>query len=215
MPEDEDNKVDTDTGIKVPKARLDEALKKRRESLARVQELEEQLADLEKKAATAETLAKQLEEERGRNATLSQEWETERAVWAVGLTDTEGIEIARHLHSKLPEKDRPKMADWLGNFKTDPSKAPKALQPYLPQAEAPPETPKGQGPQGGQRPPPTTPNGGGARPVPPAQGGAGAGSASYTAEQIRAIRERAQTTGDWKEYNEARPSILAGMATRR
>lgn len=194
----------------VPSARLREESAKKREAMARVTELESLLSESEKKAATADTLAKQLEEHKLANKATKAEWETERAVWQVGLTDPEGIDIARHLHSRLPEDKRPPMAEWLKSLKDDPTKAPKALAAYLagPEVAAPaaPAPAKAAAPASGAR--------AATGAAPAASGGASATAPAYSTEQVREIRERATRTGDWSEYNAARPAILASLGKR-
>jgi hypothetical protein len=110
------------------------AEKKRAEELAaQVTELSEKAAELGKITETRDQLAKQLNElEAHKNA-----WETERSFLQAGLTDAEGLEFARIAYSRLPENERPAIADWLANR----DQLPKAVQAYLPasQAQAPTE----------------------------------------------------------------------------
>jgi len=186
----------------VPRARLAEEAAKRRAALTRVAELEAALAEAEGKAATVDTLAAQVAKLTAEATTTAADWETERAVWQVGLTDSEGIDIARHLHSRLPADNRPKMAEWLGGLKADPTKAPKALAPYL--APAPAADPPA--PEAGKA---TTTRATGAAPA--ATGGAAAAAAKYTPEQIRGVRERATQTGDWTEWNAAKAAMLGSV----
>ena len=69
-------------------------------------------------------------------------WQTERAAWSAGITDDEGVDVARTLYNRLPKTDRPAFGDWLTSLKSDPSKAPRSLQPYL---GAPPSVEPAQG----------------------------------------------------------------------
>jgi len=48
-----------------------------------------------------------------------------------GWTDPEAVELARLYHGKIPEESRPDLVGWLGQLRTDPGKAPKALTPWL------------------------------------------------------------------------------------
>jgi hypothetical protein len=48
-----------------------------------------------------------------------------------GWTDPEAVELARLYHGKLPEESRPDLVGWLGQLRSDPGKAPKALTPWL------------------------------------------------------------------------------------
>ena len=114
-----------------------------------------------------------------------QAWDAERAVYQIGITDPEAIEVARTLHSRLPEKDRPPLPDWLRSVKEDPSKAPKALTPYLTQPAAAAQ-PAAQ-PAARQSTAGTTTT--------------GASSSALTADQVRELQRRAVDSGDWSEWD--------------
>lgn len=153
----------------------------------RIAELEAQLEGLKASASKAERLAKQLEE-----------LQVERAAWQAGVTDPEGIEVARLFWGKLPEKDRPALGDWLSGLKADPSTAPKALAAYL---SAAPTAPTGN-PPGAQSQP--------AKPLPSANTGAvptPSAVSRFDAASIRALRQEAQRTGDYSKLREAMPAI--------
>ena len=75
-------------------------------------------------AATATAKAAQLERDL---AGAREEATLARAGW----TDPEAVELARLYHGKLPEESRPDLVGWLGQLRTDPGKAPKALTPWL------------------------------------------------------------------------------------
>lgn len=197
---------DTEDGpAMVPSARLREETSAKRAAMARAAELEAELAVLSKRASTADTLAKQLEEERTRYSTASSSWEAERAVYQLGITDPEAIEVARHLHGRLPEQGRPALADWLRSAKEDPSKAPRALVPYLAQPAPTPapatsaatsSTALGSSPSpsaaSSQRPGATAP---------------AAAATQLDAGQIRALYQEAARTGDWSKWDAVRSSI--------
>lgn len=157
----------------------------------RIAELEAQLEGLRASASKAERLAKQLEE-----------LQVERAAWQAGVTDPEGIEVARLFWGKLPEKDRPALGDWLSGLKADPSTAPKALAAYLSAsspAPAPAAAPTGN-PPGAQSAKPLPNANAGALPTPSA-------SSHFDAASIRALRQEAQRTGDYSKLREAMPAI--------
>ena len=75
-------------------------------------------------AGTATAKAAQLE----RELTGARE---EATLARAGWTDPEAVELARLYHGKLPEESRPDLVGWLGQLRSDPSKAPKALTPWL------------------------------------------------------------------------------------
>lgn len=63
-------------------------------------------------------------------------WTRERAFLGVGLVDTEAQDVAALVHSRIPEAERPPLDVWLRELRADPSKAPKALAPYLSPAQS-------------------------------------------------------------------------------
>jgi hypothetical protein len=75
-------------------------------------------------AGTATAKAAQLE----RELTGARE---EATLARAGWTDPEAVELARLYHGKLPEESRPDLVGWLGQLRSDPNKAPKALTPWL------------------------------------------------------------------------------------
>lgn len=162
-----------------------EAPREDKSTKARIAELEAQLEQFKATATKAEQLAQQLED-----------MKLERAAWQAGVTDPEGIEVARLFHGKLPAKDRPSLGDWLGQLKADPSTAPRALAAYLA-----PVTPAAA-------PAPT------GKPLPSANAGAlptPAASGQFDASAIRAMRQEAQRTGDYSKLREAMPAIRESM----
>lgn len=164
------------------------APKEDRGAKARIAELEAQLEALKTQATKAETLAAQLEDMR-----------LERAAWQAGVTDPEGIEVARLFHGKLPAKDRPTLGDWLGQLKADPSTAPRALAAYLAPSILPASV--------------AAPSATG-KPLPQANAGAlptPAASGVFDAAAIRAMRQEAQRTGDYSKLREAMPAIRESM----
>lgn len=180
----------------VPSYRVREEADAKRAALARV-------ADLEAKLQAEQEKTRRLPELEAQIATLKTEWETERGLWSLGFADEEGIEVARTLHARLPEEGRPSLVEWLTQAKAEPSKAPRALQPYL--AAGADSAPS--------RSAPVPPRATGAAPA--AAAGSAGSAPVYSPEQIREMRERAVKTGDWSEWNQAKPHILGALAHRR
>lgn len=196
---------DTEDGpAMVPSARLREETSAKRAAMARAAELEAELAVLSKRASTADTLAKQLEEERTRYSTAFSSWEAERAVYQLGITDPEAIEVARHLHGRLPEQGRPALADWLRSAKEDPSKAPRALVPYL--AQPAPAGPAASAAASTAAPAPS-PSPSAASSQRPGATAPAAAATQLDAGQIRALYQEAARTGDWSKWDAVRSSI--------
>lgn len=194
---DEKPPENTDTAM-VPSARLREETALKTQWMTKATALETEIADLRKKVATVDTLTSQLDQLTRAHAAEKTGWETDRAVLALGFTDPEGLDVAKHLHGRLPEKDRPPLPDWLKSFQADPTKAPKALSPYF--SAAPPSDPG----VGSVKPPAQKPPAG----APPA-GQAGTG-AQVTAAQLRSLYQEAMRTKDWSKYQAARKAMDAG-----
>lgn len=219
MPPDDTNEKPDDTntegrngagaGGQVPSARLREETAAKRKALARVSELESMLEDSEKRGATADTLAQQVAELKAASKKDRESWDTERAVYSMGITDPEAIDLAKYFHGKLPEAGRPPLPDYLKGLKEDVSKAPKALAAYLTPAAS---TTVAEGKEANKEPEKKTPAQGapaGGRPAggqapnagPPATG------SQFSPEQIRALKDDAVRTKDWSKYREARAAL--------
>jgi len=130
---DEVDQEESDAGHRTDK-RIKKLTATNRQSLARIKELEDALATQAAERKTYEVLAQSLEEKEAQLSHQRVEHEAERAIMARGITDEEGIQIARFMHSKLGE-DAPPIGDWLSG-----DGLPKAVSAYLPVA-APPDAP--------------------------------------------------------------------------
>lgn len=111
----------------VPRSRLNEEIAKRKELEADLASLKTGLTAAEAKAAEAETLRAQL-------AKLNTEHDTFRAGVAAGITDPEGLDLARWFYDKVQPaegEERPSFADYMGKLKSDPAARPKALGAYF------------------------------------------------------------------------------------
>lgn len=133
----------------------------------------------------------EVEKVRGALETERASWAAERAVYQIGITDPEAIEVAQLYYAKLPADGRPPMADWLRGMREDTGKAPKALQPFLgapAQSSAvsvEPSARKASGPVSAST----------------ATTAAGAASGELSVEQVRQIQQRARESGDWSEWD--------------
>jgi hypothetical protein len=188
----------------VPYERFQQATAGRREALSRVAELEDQVRALQGKAGTAETLAASLRDMEAKYQTVQTEWQTERALYAAGLTDPDGIEVARMFYAKLDAKERPALPEWIKGIKADPSTAPRALQAYLGQAE--PVAAPAQ-PVEPSRPAPPNSNRGAVA----SSAAASATAQGFDAAAIRRLSEEARRTGDYSKLREAMPAIRASL----
>lgn len=115
----------------VPYSRFQTVVGEKQALANRVAELERENQGLQEKAATADTLAGQLRTAQAEKASTDQRFETFKAITSAGLTDPELVEAAEWAHSRLPEKDRPPIGEWLSGLREDPSKAPLVLRPHL------------------------------------------------------------------------------------
>lgn len=163
--------------------------------------LKARVAELEPKAAEADKLAPKLEKLKTEYDGARATWDEERGLFTVGVTDPEGHAVARTLFQSLPVEGKPAtLAEWVSGFKEDPTKAPRGLAPYLPQAV------KATGAT-----PAATPAAGTVTAPPPAGGGKAPGApAGITADIIRAARERAAQTGDMTQLQQLLKQVSAG-----
>jgi hypothetical protein len=117
----------------VPRSRLNEEIAKRKELEADLAGLKTSLTTFEAKAAEAETLRAQL-------AKATAEHDTFRVGVEAGITDAEGLELARYFYDKVQPsegEERPSFADYMGKLKADPTARPKALGAYFADAAPP------------------------------------------------------------------------------
>lgn len=154
----------------VPYARFAEVLEERNQ----LREVASGLPDLQQKIEGFETERKS--------------WAVDREFMTAGLTDSEGLDVAKYLYGKIEGEARPSVSDWLAT-------PPKALAGYFKKT--------------GTAPTPAAP-----ALVPDANKGTTATSAPATGEPIsadmtRQIVQEAVKTGDWSRYREARDAILA------
>lgn len=185
----------------VPSARLREESGLKRAAQARVSELEAEVASLVKRADAAATLASELETLRATHTSALAAWEQERAVYQLGVTDPEAIEVARHLHARLPEAGRPPLAEWLRSVRETPASAPRALQPYFLPTPSP--SPSAPTPSASSGPPATAQR--------PAATAPAAGQGRLDAAQIREMTQEAVRTGDYSRLRDALPAIRASV----
>lgn len=111
----------------VPRSRLNEEIAKRKELEADLAGLKANLTTVEAKAAEAETLRAQL-------AKVTAEHDTFRVGVEAGITDPEGLDLARYFYDKVQPAEgeqRPSFADYMGKLRSDPTARPKALGAYF------------------------------------------------------------------------------------
>lgn len=119
----------------VPRSRLNEEIARRKELEADHSALKATLTTFEAKAAEAETLRAQL-------AKVTAEHDTFRVGVEAGITDPEGLSLARWFYDKVQPaegEERPSFADYMGKLKSDPTARPKGLTSYF--ADTTPATP--------------------------------------------------------------------------
>ena len=117
---------------RVPYSRFAEVVSERNSFAERLKTLEAQAAAPNERLTSLEATAATLQAERDALAARVE-------LMRHGIDDDDGAEVVRALYSRLPAENRPKLGDWLGALKADPTKMPKPLAPYLapPAAAAP------------------------------------------------------------------------------
>lgn len=169
----------------VPYERFQGVVASRDELAGKLQDYESQLQQYTERAATADTLAAELEAAR---ATHQRDLAYARA----GL-DEEGATVAEVFYGKLDGDDKPTRADWLKSIKDAPADAPKALRAYFeaepaPAVEATPApTRRPRARETGTLPPGT--------------------KSEVTQQEVKAAREHAVRTGDWSRYKNLRERL--------
>lgn len=183
----------------IPYDRFQQVVAEKNALNERVGALEKEARTYQERAATADTLAKQIEQIKAEHSKAASAWDRQRALIGAGIVDDEGIELADYYYGKVPEKDRPAMGDWIKAMREAPDKAPKALRTWLdtgPNTEPDdidPDIEDKAPPKRETRPPRTQ------RTADPS--GTQGARHTPTAEQVRAAREKAQKTGDWADFN--------------
>jgi hypothetical protein len=145
----------------VPRHRLNE-------ELARVKELQVDLAKYKADLTAAQTAAAEADTLRATLAKVQGEHDTFRAGVDAGITDPEGLELARYFYDKVaPGEDgtKPAFAEYLSGMKTDPTMRPKALTSYFAEAPQAPAAPTAQATPGAPAAPTAAPA---AKAAPPA-----------------------------------------------
>lgn len=171
----------------IPYDRFQKVVAARDELAGKVADYETQLQTASERAATADTLAAQVQEWSGK-------YERDIAYARAGL-DEEGATVAEVFYGKLDGDDKPDRATWLKSMRES-EDAPKALRAYF-NAETPkePETP--------EKPrKPRTPE------TPRSPGGA---EGEVSVAEWQAAKLHGQKTGDWSQYKALKKR--AGLTT--
>lgn len=142
-------------------------------------------AELDAAKAQAATVAS-VTAERDRLLALTDSLRSEHAdsiaMFRAGLDDDEGQAVARTLHGRLPEAERPALSEWLAGLRAAGAEVPRSLAPYLaPSAPVAPAKPKPAAPKTQQ----------------PPNGGKPEGAA------VREAREKLRLTGDPSDLRRA------------
>lgn len=168
----------------IPYDRFQQVVAAKNELAGQLEAARAEIGTWQERAANTDTLAGQLRETQGKLQAAEGRFSTFREISSRGLTDPDVVEAVEWQYGRLPEEGRPDMGSWLDGMKADPDTAPAILRPHL----FAPEQPAG-------KPTPKQPAG---RVAPPTSG------TKPTAEEIRAVRERAQASGNWEEFKELR-----------
>lgn len=133
---------DENTPQTVPLERLQKTVIARKEAEARASAAEARIAELEAAAGKVEKLTADLAAERAGRADDAARFTSEKAFLSVGVDDADVMDVLRSRWSKLEEKGRPELRDWLDTAARE-DKIAASLLPPLPSADdaaAPPPT---------------------------------------------------------------------------
>lgn len=188
---------------RVPYWRFQEVVTERNEFKDRYSKLENEHKAAREKLSQWDQIAAERDQWKGKAETTAAQFGTDLRLAELGL-DADARDVTRLLHGRLPEKERPELLDWVSGLRSDPTKAPRALQPYLAPRDAAKPEPKAEAPAAGApaAAPAAQPAQGLPRSAPAAQpGGTPAAGGAVTAEAISAAIDKARRTGNWTEYN--------------
>lgn len=193
----EEPEVDDSAGKPpVPYVRFAETSRERtryKRELDRLAPIADKVGTLEKTLAERESALAAAE---AKHAAERASWLEERDILGAGVFEdpAEALDVARMVHARLPEQDRPSLVAWAKSLTAEGATVPRALQSYVrrqPAAavDAKPADPKAPVPkvENPGKPPPTAP--------------------VYTPERMREIRLRAQKTGDLTELRKMTEDI--------
>lgn len=195
----------------VPYNRFSEVVKERNDLRDKNAVLERDVKTHQERAATADTLASQLNDAKANHAKELAGLRADLTLAERGVKSNEDRQAVRFYHSQLPEKDRPELGTWLDELQKDTSKAPRGLGLLLQ------DLGKGAGDAGGAGKDAKGAGGGKETPegkrLPGSKGrddtGRG-GTGEVSTDEIRAAREKGQKTGDWSDYEAIRATVLPG-----
>jgi hypothetical protein len=132
---DDDGDDEVSSGKTVPYARLQRVTEQRRalkaqlaEAQAKIDELEDAATGFAKQVKQFESVQAELDGLKGER----ESWAAERSLVGAGMTDPEGIDLAKLAYSRLKPEDRPKggIGEWLKG-----DSVPKGVRSYLPVKE--------------------------------------------------------------------------------
>lgn len=195
----------------VPYSRFSEVVQERNDLRDQLATVRGDAKKHEERAATADTLATQLETAKKTHASELDALRSDLALAERGIRSNEDRQLVRFYHGQAPEKDRPAIGDWFDGLQKDASKAPRGLGLLLEDLKKGGVGAAGAGTGKGGDEGKKKDEGGGGKGLPGSKDrddtGRGSGS-EVTGEELRQIRKKAQETGDWSEYERVRPTVL-------
>lgn len=184
----------SDAGKVVPYERFETAVREKQAMAAEVATLKTEVQGLAERAATAGTLASELETWKTKAAEAEGRFGRYKAIGsALDTSDPDAIEAVEWQYGKLPEEGRPELEPWLTDLKAKPEEAPAVLRPWL--------QPSDGGGDGKAKPAPRRHDAGGGGP------GGGAGNGVITDEKVRQVRQRCISTGNWEPWKELKKQM--------
>jgi len=182
----------SDAGKVVPYERFETAVREKQAMAAEVATLKTEVQGLAERAATAGTLASELETWKTKAAEAEGRFGRYKAIGsALDTSDPDAIEAVEWQYGKLPEEGRPELEPWLTDLKAKPEEAPAVLRPWLQPSDG----------GGKAKPAPRRHDAGGGGP------GGGAGNGVITDEKVRQVRQRCISTGNWEPWKELKKQM--------
>lgn len=132
-------------------------------------------------------------------------WAEERELMGQGVTDAEGIDLARHYYGKLPVDQKPKtIGEYVSSLRAEGAVVPRGLAAFV----APPAVAVAAAPADQQYASRVMPRSTATGTAPPA-------APTVTADALRSAREQAQRSGNWEPVKAIQAAYAQQVASRR
>ena len=176
----------------IPYDRFQAVVAEKKALATEIETLRGEVQSVTERAATADTLAAQIQAIKDAHQAEQAAWGEERALLGAGITDAEDADLVRHYYGKAPAEGKPAtIADYLAGLRAEGAVVPRGLaHVFAPKVDA----GASAGAGAGAGVPPVVPG------KPPPKPSVGAGSSAtpgtFTTAQLADVRRQAQGIAD-------------------